>query len=120
MPLWKTDSVLEEPSVHLNRWTLKLVDKDNKTTIHVVGSTFDEGRVSTPVQSLSRENDTYIAVTRSGRRYVLPVGITGLNNDANYVFSRWLQVAKINSATDITCQVEDLIVKENFERILNV
>lgn len=106
MNIWKPLSSAQEPSTKLVRWSVYEVDGDFRgagKTIHFVGYTGYEGRVSSPIQSYDKE--THTGVSRSGRNYTL-VGPRGYDRDALYTFSNWIAIHDNPAHTDISGEYE--------------
>jgi len=82
--VYKPLSVHAEPSTKLTQWRAIRATNDGLATIHLVGWTGYEGRVTSAIQ----DNTGRVAITQSGRTYTL-VGKSGFNNDAMHVLGVW-------------------------------
>lgn len=99
MSIWKTKSVTEEPSIQLYKWRVFSVTDGIDETIHFVGWTGNEGRVSSNIVSYDKETNT--GISRTGRVYKL-VNNNGYDSDAIYTFDRWLSINGNLTYKDIT------------------
>ena len=104
MSIWRPTSVEQEPQTRLTQWRVYEVTHDNLTTIHFIGHTGYEGRVSSAVQTY--DPTTKRGVTKSGRVYEL-VSNPGHNKDAMYVFNVWCsRFPEVATFIDITSEYE--------------
>jgi hypothetical protein len=91
--VWKPVSSKDEPTTELTEWQVfKVPLAGMEPTTHFVGKARWEGRVSSPIVSMS--NDKTAGISQSGRRYVL-VGLRGSNSDAIWTFGRWLSINQV-------------------------
>lgn len=101
MTIWTTQPVDAQPSLTLVRWR---IFKSDTNELHFVGYCPEnyEGRVSSAIQNF--DPVTQRGVTQSGRIYEL-AGPPGFDEDALYVWQRWLRVNNVPSCTDVTNDV---------------
>lgn len=101
MSIWRVDPTDVEPSTALVRF--QVMRAENTGEQHLVGWAQDvrEGRVSSPV--VAWDPVKRLAVTRSGRVYEL-VGPPGLDDDALYVWQRWLKIHGSPGWADVTAE----------------
>lgn len=107
MNVWKPASIKGEPEVILSSWNvMRLLDGSK----HFVGWNvmLREGRVSSAIQEF--DNSTMNGKTRSGRIYQLE-GPSGHNGHANYVWTIWCKINKVDPGTAI-------LVNEEFEHVV--
>jgi len=100
--VYRPTPVTDEPVTSLYQWMVYTVELPGMegNTIHFVGWTGWEGRVSSAIQAY--DPTTKEGVSRSGRIYKLE-GHSGYNSDAVYVWATWKQmnaVQKWNNVTD--------------------
>lgn len=95
--LFKPESVRIEPDCELTRWTIFKTPKNtfrSGHTYHLAGNVGGYGRVSSPIESFSREVSTtkvkHTFTTRSGRVYKVYGEQDGLSKDTCYVLGAWL------------------------------
>lgn len=96
MPLWKIDSIDEEPTVTLQDWCVYEVDGvyEEGSSRHFVGTKTGDwsGRVSSRIETFDAV--ALRGVTASGRVYQLK-GLRGYSSDGEYV---WTSYCRINGA----------------------
>lgn len=101
MPIWKIQSVSQEPTTSLESWrVMELPDGDR----HLVGYAVEarEGRTSSAIRQF--DAGCLRAVTNSGRVYQL-VGRPGADSDAEYVWARWRHINEVIEFADVSLQV---------------
>lgn len=107
MPLWKTDSIDEEPTVTLRDWCVYEVDGvyEEGASRHFVGTKTGEwsGRVSSRIEKFDAA--MLRGVTASGRVYQL-TGPRGYSSDGDYV---WAAYCRINSAQNVRDVSDELV-----------
>ena len=89
MPIWRPESVNEDPEIALINWTVfETTDEGER---HFVGTVANQGyaRVSSPIQSY--DSESRVGITRSGRKYRL-VGNPGIDSDGSYILWQWLDL----------------------------
>lgn len=108
--IWPIDSVDVRPRVQLSSWRAYEVahPRGEALSRHLVGYVLehDHGQVSSPV--LRVDPVARCCVTHSGRVYEL-VGEPGYNEDAIYVWHRWMEVNVIVDARDLTDELLQLL-----------
>ena len=99
MSIWGTTPVSEQPALTLTGW--RVFEADG--TRHFAGWCVEnqEGRVSSAIADFDAE--TMLGLTTSGRAYQL-VGPPGLNREAEYVMSRWLDFNNIASVKQLSTE----------------
>lgn len=110
---WRIEPIRREPTKTLDAWCVYEVPFDGlgaPWTRHLVGFRLEgcKGQVSSPVEVFDPVSRR--AVTRSGQVYELRVG-PGFNGDAFVAWSTWVYVNRIQSAVDVTDEVELLLRK---------
>ena len=108
--IWPIDSVDVRPRVQLSSWRAYEVahPRGEALSQHLVGYVLDHdhGQVSSPIVRVDAA--ARVCVTHSGRIYEL-VGGPGYNEDASYVWDRWMQVNAIVHARDLTDELLQLL-----------
>lgn len=101
MPIWTTTSVADVPVIDICRWMLIRTERDE---VHIIGFNLTEGqgRVSRALRDF--DPVTRIGHTPTGRCYRL-VGESGYDGDAWFTFSRWCELYKVESWTDVSAEV---------------
>ncbi|RQS59703.1 hypothetical protein DID96_35200 [Burkholderia sp. Bp8963] len=101
MPIYRTSSVEDEPTIYLAHWSVR---KTGDGTLHLVGVNLvtQDGRVSTSVKQFDTERR--VALTASGRRYEL-IGAGGYDADAEYVWNWAIRAWRIAVWTDVTAEL---------------
>lgn len=103
MSIWKPNDVDKTPSIVMTNWKVFEVTSPywDGSSRHFVGynQTESEGRVSSEIQSFDPESMR--GWTRSGRIYQLS-GRPGTDEDAEYVWQKWLHINDIISFNDVT------------------
>lgn len=94
-------SIIREPVVILLDWQVFRVINNKVKTVHFVGYTGDEGRVSSAITSYDKK--TRSGKSQSGRIYILE-GDAGNNSDAGYTWDRWMAAAGSPEVIDITAK----------------
>lgn len=102
MSVWKVPGVDVEPEIEIE---LRGIFRSQYGD-HIVGYniTHHEGRVSSPIKECKPHGDgKYIAITRSGRAYLInnKIGM-GRAADAWYVWERFQQINNIEDPIDVT------------------
>lgn len=110
--VWRTRPVDDEPVITLTDWRIFSVPSLNGEGVddHFCGYNAGhegrgfwsgEGRVSSKIVNWDAAG--MAGTTRSGRKYVL-IGPPRYNSDAEYVYSRWLEINKVDpeDAQDVT------------------
>lgn len=107
MPIWLPAASTAEPSVTLTSWAAfeVLLPQIGSPTAHVVGFSEEgrEGRVSSKVLRLDYSRRQ--ATTSTGRVYRLS-GPPGLNGDAEYVWTQWLQAWDGTVLRELTLELQ--------------
>lgn len=104
--IWGVAPVEAEPQKWLEAWQVFKVVKSNgfedRFGLHFVGRNSIEvnGAVSSKIESF--DSVTMRGITRSGRIYQL-LGLPGFCDDAQYVFSNWCRINKVE-AEDATVE----------------
>lgn len=88
-----------QPVTVMFRWRLFQVESNSGRSRHLVGRADHEGRVSSAIMNFDLKN--LRATTQSGRVYEL-AGLPGYDDDALYVFNRWILGLGITGAKDMT------------------
>lgn len=108
--IWPIDSVDVRPRVQLSSWRAYEVahPRGEALSRHLVGYVLDcdHGQVSSPVVRI--DTAARCCVTHSGRVYEL-VGEPGYNEDAMYVWHRWMEVNVVVDARDLTDELLQLL-----------
>lgn len=102
MSVWPTQPVAMQPELVLIDWSIHELNEDRERSLVLVGYSprNAEGRVSSEVVEL--DTITLRATTSSGRVYLLK-GAPGINSDAEYVFSRYKRIYRLDGKTlDVT------------------
>lgn len=102
MSVWPTQPVAMQPELVLIDWSIHELNEDGERSLVLVGYSLKnaEGRVSSEVVEL--DTSTLRATTSSGRVYLLR-GAPGINSDAEYVFSRYKRIYRLDGKTlDVT------------------
>jgi hypothetical protein len=101
MSIYSTTPVELEPTIYLERWSVRRTDAGD---FHLVGFNVAarDGRVSTEVRAFDTVRRR--ALTASGRRYQL-VGPGGYDPDAEYVWNWAVSAWEIDSWTDVTAEL---------------
>lgn len=100
--IWKPETVEQQPVTSLMQWRVFKVNstiEDRGFTLHFVGNTGREGRVSSDIKSYDPE--TCKGISASNRIYEL-LGPSGTNSDAMYVWSKWMQINGYPETVDVT------------------
>lgn len=104
--VWVPATITDEPETYLTQWQVFRVKANLQNlgdTIHFVGYAQYEGRVCSPV--IEYDKKTHRGLTKSGRIYEL-VGPSGHNNDAMYVWNRWVDMVGSPEFIVVTDQYE--------------
>ncbi len=108
--IWPIDSVDVRPRVQLSSWRAYEVahPRGEALSRHLVGYVLDRdhGQVSSPVVRI--DTAARCCVTHSGRVYEL-VSEPGYNEDAMYVWHRWMEVNVVVDARDLTDELLQLL-----------
>lgn len=101
MPVWRIDSVTEEPHTTLESWAVIALPNGDR---HLVGYAVEarEGRVSSCIQGFDPR--TLLGKSRSGRVYALR-GRPGLGADAEYTWNRWRRLNDADTWEDVSEEV---------------
>jgi hypothetical protein len=112
MPVWKTLPVSEQPKIFLSNWFF-FKCLNGEPTWHLGGYNKGnwEGRISSKIVKIDAEHNT--VTTNSGRIYAI-VGESGANQDALYVFGKWLVLNDIKDFEVYTQSISE--IKELFDR----
>lgn len=100
--IWEATPVSAEPETTLTNWRIyqvQRVEGEEKDTIHFVGWTGYEGRVSSRIEAFDDSKMT--GISKSGRVYKLK-GKAGFDPDASYVWQMWLRLNGNLKFIDIT------------------
>ncbi len=104
MPVWKPESVTNQPISEVYEWTIsEIVIENDINERYVIGMVGGEGRVSSKIISHHIDNEEHVVVTRSGRQYKL-MGNPGTNSDAMYVWGIWCDYNKVTHWIDVSDQ----------------
>jgi hypothetical protein len=101
MPVWKTETVTEQPEIELVDWQIMETDVGSR---HFVGyhQKNREGRVSSDI--ISFDNVNLVGKTISGRVYQL-IGYPRTNKDALYVWENFKSINNVKSENNITVEI---------------
>ncbi|CAB3752456.1 hypothetical protein [Paraburkholderia humisilvae] len=101
MPLWRPQSVQEEPEIVLINWSVRRTERGE---CHLVGMRVDTltGRVSSAIASFDAHTRT--AETSTGRMYRLQ-GEPGWNTDSADVWQSWCKMYRVASSRDVTADI---------------
>ena len=103
MPVWHVDPVDRQPEITLVRWRVFETETGAR---HFVGYDLqgNEGRVSSAIRQFSPK--ALRGITESGRLYVLK-GPPGYDDNALYVWKRWLAGYGVSRVEDVTAKYAD-------------
>jgi hypothetical protein len=99
--IWAVRPIEDQPEIYLTSWSIWEVGEGDRATRHFVGYNMSnrEGRVSSEI--IDFDAVALRGRTKSGRIYEL-TGSPGYDEDAGYVFGRWLRTMWDPIARDIT------------------
>lgn len=92
-------SIAPEPESLMSSWRIFEVQRGGRSSRHLVGRADWEGRVSTSIVKIDPMN--MCVKTGSGRVYQL-VGPSCHDDDAEYVWGRWMRLSGATNPRDIT------------------
>lgn len=100
MSVWQASPVSVDPVKTATVWRIvRFVFEDGFHSDHIVGY-FDSGRISSSLELYDPK--TNIAITKSGRRYKLPVDAIGKHPSSEYVREVWKSHNSVVSEEDVS------------------